>query len=117
MYNMLLSAIASKVLGGGKKPQKRPSVVSCSTHNTVSRSIPRPSICISQPSVFEDIEVVEDTPMSKLIKKIRMLQQLTHQEIEFVSSLDRENILSLFLEYNCSLRFLDVCKYNQKMER
>ena len=112
---MILSAIASKVLGSGKKPQKRPSVVSCST--TISRSIPRPSICISQPSVFEDIEVVEDTPMSKLIKKIRMLQQLTHQEIEFVSGMDRENILSLFLEYNCSLRFLDVCKYNQKMER
>ena len=112
---MILSALASKVLGSGKKPQKRPSVVSCST--TISRSIPRPSICISQPSVFEDIEVGEDTEMAKLIKKIRMLQQLTKEEIEFVSGLDRETLVSLFLEYNCSLRFMDVCKYNQKMER
>ena len=113
----MLSALADKIIGSNKNVQKRLSVVSCSTRNTVSRSIPRPSICISQPSVFEDIEVGEDTQMSKLIKKIRMLKKLSKEEIEFVSSMDRESILSLFLEYNCSLRFLDVCKYNQKMVR
>ena len=110
---MILSSLASKMMGAGKKQQKRQSI-SSSTHTTISRSIPRPSICINQYSVFEDTEIVTDTPLSKLIKKIRKLEQLTIEDIEFVNMLDRDNILMLLLEYNCSVKFIDVAKFQIK---
>ena len=64
--------------------------------------------------LFEDTEIVTDTPLSKLVKKIRMLQQLTIEDIEFVNMLDRDNILMLLLEYNCSVKFIDVAKFQVK---
>ena len=101
---MILSTMAMKLFNGKKpqKQQKRDSVIS----NMNPSRIPRPSVCENSISVFEDTDVFQRTPMSDIIRKIRSLKQLDKEDIELVSGMDKENILLLFLEYNCSLRVM-----------
>ena len=95
---MLISSLASKMLfsNNNKKP-KRQSIIS------PRQTIPRPSICIPDQEEVEEVEI--ETPMIKLIKKVRLLQALDQADIILINEMSRENILSILMEYSNAIKF------------
>ena len=104
-------SLISKSLTSPKKPHKRASI-SNSNHispTNSSRKTYRDSITSVDNnkliSEFDDTEIVKDTPLSILIRKIRQLEQLTVEDILFIKiyqntfSICSYSFLLLFLLY------------------
>ena len=79
---MILSTVASNYIfgSGKKKAQRRES--SCNRVMAHRPSIPSTHEC----SIFEDSAMVIITPLTKLINKIRRLEQLTPEDIEYIKN-------------------------------
>ena len=108
---MILSTVASNYIfgSGKKKAQRRES--SCNRVMAHRPSIPSTHEC----SIFEDSSMVIITPLTKLINKIRRLEQLTPEDIEYIrSEVPPDTCINLLLEYNLALRFRDVAVYHNK---
>jgi hypothetical protein len=56
-------------------------------------------------SEFDDKDMFIDTPLSRLVKRIRQLEQLNEEDINIINNLDNTTIVDLLFEYNCALRF------------
>ena len=109
-----------------EKNVQNPKSISCSTRNAFSRTILKSkeeeekeeekenTICFLQKSDLENMNVDENIiSVVSLNTKIRMLQSLNTEEIEYIDRLSRHEILSLFMEYNYALRFLNNYKNNK----
>ena len=106
---MLVSSYASNLLFGKKKPaQRRESSINKSVMRRTS--IPSTHECSS----FEDSVMVVVTPLTMLINKIRRLEQLTAEDIDYIKNdVPPDTCISLLLEYNLALRFRDVAHYQK----
>ena len=97
--------------------------VSCSTRKAFSQTIPRQNVKdlqkndLQSDSEDENENNNNNISIALLNKKIRMLQPLNTEEIKFIGTLTRNEILSLFMEYNCALRFLDIYKNNKNNKK
>ena len=56
-------------------------------------------------SEFDDRDMFEDTPMSRLVKRIRTLEPLTEEDMNMIRCLDNTTVVDLLFEYNSALRF------------
>lgn len=92
----MLSILKSQVFPTKKTASKRTSIVNSNY---------KPDISLRSMSEFDDKDMFIDTPLSRLVKRIRQLEQLNEEDINIIKSLDNTTVVDLLFEYNCALRF------------
>ena len=97
-------SLISKSLSSPKKQNKRASIVNSNYNSSVS--ISRNSLDNNKlMSEFDDTEIVKDTPLSFVVRKVRQLENLTVEDFLIVQELDKDTLINLLIEYNSALRF------------
>jgi hypothetical protein len=94
----MLSIINSQVFPTKKMASKRTSFVQSNNNSDIS---------LRRMGEFDDKDI--DTPLSRLIKRIRQLEQLNEEDINTIKSLNNTTIVDLFFEYNCALKNKTNC--------
>ena len=94
-------SLISKSLSAPKK-NKRASIVNSNYNSSVS--IQRNSLD-TKISEFEDTEIIKDTPLSFVVRKVRQLENLTVEDFIVIQELEKDVLINLLIEYNSALRF------------
>ena len=98
----MLSLLKSSLSSNKRSVNKRTSILNSNTPINSSRTVNQSYRIMSE---FDDQDVVQDTPLSFLIRKIRQLDQLAFEDFELLKCLDNAVLIDLLIEYNYALRF------------
>ena len=98
----MFSLIKSTLTPTKKPVHKRTSILNNNCGNS-ERSITHkresnPALKIM--SEFSDEDIIQDTPLSFLIRRVRQLEELTYEDIELLKCLDSIVLIDLLIEYN-----------------
>ena len=108
----MLSYISSSIIPAKKVAHKRTSILN-SNHSSPTSSHKSTDTSCRIMSEFDDRDIFNDTPLSRLVKRIRQLEELTVEDKNIITSLDQTTLVDLLFEFNSALRFNFALKNKQ----